>query len=416
MNCPGIVFHTSVAPHVQQSVRAFEDQGKLAGFFTTLYAGEFPLGPWIHSLPSSWTERLRQRQVPGLPRERVHCLRRWELLRLSAPGPASWRESLADHIWERGELAFSQWVSRRLPDPCGFVFGCDHLSLEVFHEARKRGIRRVLEISSLEWDSTQAITRTEMERMGLGRDPYLRLCEQNQPRRSRRCRAEWDLADVIIVNSEVTRASFSRAGFAVDKVRVLPLGAPPPVDEARQAWTAPDRGTLRLIWVGPFTPRKGVRILKQAMASASWPTGVSLDVYGSLPMPDVARGFPSSVRWHGPRPHHQIIDALDRADALILPTLADGFGMAITEAWSRGLPVLTTDQAGAAEWMEPGLHGCRFQAGQPDALTDAVAGFISRQDHWKDYRSACLALAKQLSWEQYRKQLPRVIPPDPSFA
>jgi hypothetical protein len=408
MKSSGVVFHTSVPPHVRETVRAFAAQDQLAAFLTTLYAGKFPLGAWTQCLPAAWTARIMQRRIQDIPLDRVQCMRRWEILRLAIPGPGSLRESMADAIWEYSEHSFSRWVAGHIPEDAGFVYGYDHMALETFLAAGSRGIHRVLEICSPEWDAMQSLTRTEMERMGLGNDPYLALCEQHHARRTRRCREEWNLADRIIVNSEVTRQSFTRAGYAMDRVRMLPLGAPTPRIEALADWTPPAEHMARLLWVGPFTPRKGVRILKQAMASSQWPRGATLDVYGSVPVPEVARGFPLTIHWHGPRPQAEVWAAMSRADALILPTLADGFGMALTEAWAHGLPVLTTDQAGAAAWMTHEEHGLIFPAGNSDALVQAVAAFIGHAPAWPQWRRACLALAKRLSWEQYRERLPSV--------
>jgi UDP-glucose:(heptosyl)LPS alpha-1,3-glucosyltransferase len=50
------------------------------------------------------------------------------------------------------------------------------------------------------------------------------------------------------------------------------------------------------------------------------------------------------------------------ADALVLPTPYDAFGMVITEAMACGLPVITTPFAGAAELLTDGVHGRLVQS------------------------------------------------------
>lgn len=405
MRSPGIVFHTSVAPHVCETVRAFERAGQLSGFHTTLYDGRFPLGPWTGLLPERRKKRLHQRRIAGFDPAKVHTYPWWEILRLAIPGPATLRESLADSVWEWADHAFARHVASQLPPDCGFVYGYDHSSLEVFAAARAGGIRCIYELSSPEWGQMQELTRVEMEKVGHGDDPFLTLCERRLPRRVRRCRQEWDLADVVIVNSKVTRDSFANAGFAMNKVRVVPLGAPDPDPADLAAWK-PDPRKIRLIWVGPFMPRKGARILREAMASEDWPANAHIDIYGSVPMAGLQSGFPPGlVAWHGPVTQAEVRHAMARADALLLPTLADGFGMAITEAWSCGLPVLTTPRAGAGEWMTDHLHGLRFGAGSPQALVSAIRVFAEKRDQWPRWRSACQSLAASLGWEQYHLRL-----------
>src|SRR5205807_7478924 len=50
--------------------------------------------------------------------------------------------------------------------------------------------------------------------------------QSRQARRTERRRQEWDLADVVIVNSRFTRNTYAAVGLDVAKVRVIPLGAP----------------------------------------------------------------------------------------------------------------------------------------------------------------------------------------------
>jgi len=244
-----------------------------------------------------------------------------------------------------------------------------------------------------------------MERMGLGNDAYLKLCGQRLPRRVERCRTEWNMADAVVVNSQVTYDSFASAGYEMDKVHIIPLGAPPPDPVHLKAWN-PDHGKIRLLWVGPFMPRKGARILREALASPEWPENTHIDVLGSIPMSGLQSGLPPDrVRWHGPVTQAQVRSAMVQADALLLPTLADGFGMAITEAWSCGLPVLTTPQAGASEWMTDGIHGLKFPSGSTQAMISTLRNFGQRAGEWPKWRAACQTLAGTLSWKKYHKSL-----------
>ena len=63
------------------------------------------------------------------------------------------------------------------------------------------------------------------------------------------------------------------------------------------------------------------------------------------------QGLAVCVRPGDPRP------TLARADLFVLPTLEDGSPFATAEAMACGVPVVTTDCNGGAEWLTPGRSG-----------------------------------------------------------
>jgi glycosyltransferase involved in cell wall biosynthesis len=66
-------------------------------------------------------------------------------------------------------------------------------------------------------------------------------------------------------------------------------------------------------------------------------------------------------------------DVYREADVLILPALYDVWGLVVNEAQGCGLPVITTDQVGAAaDWIDPGVTGLIVPAGSVDAFAGAM--------------------------------------------
>ncbi len=74
---------------------------------------------------------------------------------------------------------------------------------------------------------------------------------------------------------------------------------------------------------------------------------------------------------------HDIPRLLAASDWFVLPSLAEGFSLAILEALSAGLPVIATRVGGAAEVIQEGTNGWLVAPGDPQALATALRHALS---------------------------------------
>jgi len=72
--------------------------------------------------------------------------------------------------------------------------------------------------------------------------------------------------------------------------------------------------------------------------------------------------------WHG---HEQLPQALNAADVLVLPSVAEAFGLVLVEAMASGLPVIAADAHGPAEIVKPDT-GWLVPPDDETALVDAL--------------------------------------------
>jgi glycosyltransferase involved in cell wall biosynthesis len=94
-----------------------------------------------------------------------------------------------------------------------------------------------------------------------------------------------------------------------------------------------------------------------------------------------------------------------RADLLVFPTLCDGFGLVATEAWSTGLPVLTTSRAGVADMLRPGVNGLLMRHGDPGTLAETLTWCLENRPALRAMRSGARASAAAWQWSDYRLAL-----------
>jgi glycosyltransferase involved in cell wall biosynthesis len=149
--------------------------------------------------------------------------------------------------------------------------------------------------------------------------------------------------------------------------------APPGVDPAPVAAGSGTGGAL--LCVARACRAKGYDVLTRALATLTdlpW----TCDWVG--PVDDVAAGPISLV---GPLPPAAVADRYAAADLVVLPSRLETYGMVLTEALARGLPVLASDVGGVREAVgetsDGRLPGLLVAPGDPQALAAALRAWLT---------------------------------------
>ncbi len=140
-------------------------------------------------------------------------------------------------------------------------------------------------------------------------------------------------------------------------------------------------GEAILLYVGRYTAVKRLSLLVGAHARAPERLGRPLPLVligghpgeweGKHPLA-VARALGNEqVFLAGWRPHELLPLALNAADLLVLPSVAEAFGLVLVEAMACGLPVVAAEAHGPAEIVAAGT-GWLVPPDDEDALADAL--------------------------------------------
>lgn len=167
------------------------------------------------------------------------------------------------------------------------------------------------------------------------------------------------------------------------KLRVIPLGFDPaqaaPFMTGREAARAECRleaGARYIVSVGRLVRRKGFDRLIQAMAYL--PQDVRLVIVGSGPLrgglEELARraGLTGRVRLAGHVTDKLKYGYLSAADAFVLSSEHEGFGVVLQEAMAAGLPVVAVRHGGQADLLEDGVNALLVDSNEPRGLAGAV--------------------------------------------
>lgn len=194
-------------------------------------------------------------------------------------------------------------------------------------------------------------------------------------------RTLWPMLRGMLCPSAHTARCIAAAGIASKRVAITPPGNDRPVAAAASAVRARDRDApLRLLSVGSIVPRKGHRLLVEALAGLKalpW----RLTCIGSIERDRAAvagvraaiasHGLDGRVALAGEVEPDALREAWHDADVFVLPSSHEGYGMAYAEAMARGLPVIGTT-AGAIPDTVPATAGLLVEAGDVDALRMAL--------------------------------------------
>jgi glycosyltransferase involved in cell wall biosynthesis len=196
---------------------------------------------------------------------------------------------------------------------------------------------------------------------------------------------------VLLSAAAVITTSHWTRGRVLERYRLDPdavHAAQPGVAAADLAPGTPTGGEL--LCVGAVTPVKGVDVLLDALAMVSdlpvrcvWVGSLTRDrdYIRALRRQISDGGLGDRVLLAGPRTGEELAAAYAAADVLVLPSRAEAYGMVITEALARGLPVIATAVGGVAEALGCGADGARpgllVPPDQPPALAAALRHWVA---------------------------------------
>ena len=270
----------------------------------------------------------------------------------------------------------------------------------------------------------------------------------------RRREEEWAVADLVMVNSEWTKAALIRQGVAADKIVILPLAyEAPPVEgrepsglEAvrkttegspqgatatgrlwrqtrvegfnsglrfagpavashplRQVSTFTKEKPLRVLFLGQVILRKGIQYLIEA-AKLLKEESIHFDVVGPIGISEEAmKSAPPNMIFHGSVTRDRTREFYERADLFVLPTLSDGFALTQLEAMAYGLPVISTPNCG--EVVTDGLDGLILPASDSSALAEAFQLLIQDPEKLRSMSDATKAKVEQFSLTRLAENL-----------
>ncbi len=198
-------------------------------------------------------------------------------------------------------------------------------------------------------------------------------------------------ADRIVAANVVERAHLVWYYAAdADRVEVIPCGVDTEMFQPMGRAAAKDLLELGpeplLLYVGRLQPIKGLETLLEAMTRVDGAT--LLVIGGDQDEPEnghavylreqvVALGLDRRVRFLGAQPQRRLRIFYAAADATVMPSYYESFGMVALEAMACGCPVVASSVGGLTTTIQDGVTGHLVPEGDPAALAERLAALLA---------------------------------------
>lgn len=203
---------------------------------------------------------------------------------------------------------------------------------------------------------------------------------------------------LTVTPSEATRQELLRIGFRGDRVRSVPNGT-----DARFRPGAAKTAHPSLIAVGRLAPVKRFdRLIEAAAAARRRHPELTLTIVGDGPLRDELQSLirrldaADWVQLTGRIGDAELVAEYQRAWLTVSASIAEGWGLSLTEGAASGTPPVATDIAGHRSSVADGVTG---ELVPLDQLGDRIADVLGDRGRLERLRAAGILATRQNSWD-----------------
>jgi glycosyltransferase involved in cell wall biosynthesis len=191
-------------------------------------------------------------------------------------------------------------------------------------------------------------------------------------------------ASVYVVTGKKSLEYLEKFGFEQDDIPVIGN----PVDNSYFSQDTPDKDRRKegvsILFVGNLSKRKGFDVLLEAFDMIDNKKN-KLNIVGDGPLSKLlttkSRCSNSAVRYFGKLNRTELTKLYREVDIFVLPSRYDLWGVVINEAMNSGLPIVTTNNVGAAgDLVVDGKNGYVVDSNDAVSLSNALTSLSNNED------------------------------------
>lgn len=308
--------------------------------------------------------------------------------------------SLHNNYVQTVHTLFSRRLARYLPAESDVFIGLSSFCLEAIEKAKDLGIMTIVDHGSFHQRVERRLMEEESERFSIAMPDQMAsdwiIRKEDE---------EFLLADRVMVLSEAAKKSLVSEGIPSNKILVNPCGVG--VEAFKPGEKEDD--IFRIMFCGASSPRKGLWYLLKAFSDLNLPQS-ELWIVGSLPSSEfrklLAPLILPNVIFKGPVSQSRLQDYYSQSSVFVLPSIADGFGMVVLQAMACGLPVIVSENVGAADIISHGIDGFIVPIRGVDALKEVILKLYEDPECLSAMSMAVKTKDRSsISWNSYGERL-----------
>ncbi len=304
------------------------------------------------------------------------------------------------------DVKFDQYVAKRLSRHkntdvfWGFQGSC-HITLQ---KANDLGLLSVCELATAHVEEAKRLLGEEAKLLPEWADSIDNLVFE--PVYEKRLQEEPHLAQKVIAASLFTKQSLLNSDIPEEKIEVLPLGFDMDHIPYTERTIPKANKPFRLLYSGTVTQRKGIAYLLEAMKTFD-KKDVELHIVGGIQGSGEAFDkMKDRCVYHPPVSQHEMFAMYQDFDALVLPTIFEGFGLVIVEAMAAGLPVITTKHSMGPDVISEDKNGYIVPIRSSQSIEEAICKLVEKTpETYLEMRKAARNAAMKFTWQRYQENL-----------
>jgi len=279
------------------------------------------------------------------------------------------------------------------------VYAYEDAACETFRLAKKLGLATIYDLPIAYWQTGRKIMQEEADRIPRWAHTLTRGISDSE-RKLQRKTEELALADFVVVPSKFVYDSLP-VGAHDKKIIISPFGSPPSLPPLSASKLGENTTTLRVLFVGSLTQRKGLYDLFEAVRLLN-SDKIELIVMGSA-VDDLSfyKAECKNFTYVPPGSHEEVLQLMSTCHIFCLPSIVEGRALVIQEAMSQGLPIIITPNTGAEDLVIENETGFLVPIRSPEIIADKLEWCLANRNVLSHMSRQAYYHAATYTWENY---------------